>query len=481
MRLGKYKSSEAGGADAAASDGHGRHSLGSRRSLALLASLTLVLAASISLAAAGAFAPLLRAAPAPPAPPAPTITAHPADPTSQGTAHFTYADAQSGVSFQCQLDGASFAPCPAAGTSYGPLSERSHTFKVRAVMGSKTSSASSYSWTLDTTPPSASISTPAGVTLNGHDWGTHCPTHVAICGSAKDANGIGGVTISIQRDGGQWWGGSAFDQGSESFRTAALESPGRSSTRWSYSLPLPADGSYTIHVRASDQAGNKTSPAAQAIAHFTVDTTPPPVPTITAHPQSSTTSRSASFSFTDGEPGASLLCRRDGGRFARCTSPVSYGSLSLGAHTFQVQASDAAGNASAPATYSWTIVKEEKAAAGKPFTVTGNASGPLAPGVSRALAITLSNPNNVTIFVTALNASVASGSSKAGCDGPTNLALTQSNVSEANPLTIPANGQVTLPAGAVSTPQVLMKDLPVNQDACKGATFTFNYSGSAHS
>jgi hypothetical protein len=26
-----------------------------------------------------------------------------------------------------------------------------------------------------------------------------------------------------------------------------------------------------------------------------------------------------------------------------------------------------------------------------------------------------------------------------------------------------------------------MKNLPTNQDACKGATFTFSYSGSAHS
>jgi hypothetical protein len=59
--------------------------------------------------------------------------------------------------------------------------------------------------------------------------------------------------------------------------------------------------------------------------------------------------------------------------------------------------------------------------------------------------------------------------------------LTQSNVSTANPLAIPANGHVALPSGAVSAPQVLMKDLPVNQDACKGASFTFTYSGSAHS
>jgi hypothetical protein len=287
--------------------------------------------------------------------------------------------------------------------------------------------------------------------------------------------------ISIQRDGGQWWGGSSFDQGVESPRNATLDSPGRDSTRWSYSLRLPADGAYTIHVRATDDAGNKTSPAAQTSSHFAIDTTPPPTPAITAHPQATTTVRSASFSFSDSEHGVTLLCRRDGARFERCTSPTTYGTLALGSHSFQVQARDAVGNTSATASYSWTIVKEVKEAEGKPFTVSGNASGPLAPGVTRSLAITLTNPNNVAIIVTALSASIAAGSSKAGCDGPSNLQLTQSSISEANAVAIPANGHVTLPSGAVTAPQVLMKDLPVNQDACKGASFTFTYSGSAHS
>ncbi|HUA73347.1 MAG TPA: hypothetical protein VL988_01155 [Solirubrobacteraceae bacterium] len=476
MRLRRFDKSEERAAGAAG-EGDRRPTGSRRRFLVLPAALLLLLVAGVALAATR---PEPKP-PEPPAPPAPTIAARPSDPTSQNAAHFTYADAQSGVSFQCQLDNGSFASCPASGAGYGPLSERSHAFKVRAVAGSKTSAAASYSWTVDTTPPSASVSYPSAITLGAAEWGARCPDHTAICGSAKDAGGVAGVTISIQRDGGQWWGGSAFDQGSESFRAAALDHPGRNSTRWSYSLRLPADGSYTIHVRATDAAGNKTSAAAQAVAHFAVDTTPPPKPAITSHPESSTTSKSASFAFTEPEHGATLLCRRDGGRFARCTSPISYGGLSLGSHSFEVQARDAVGNTSAPASFSWAVVKEVKKEEGKPFTVGGGASAPLAPGVSRPLAITVTNPNNVAILVTALSAAVAPGSSKAGCDGPANLALTQSNVSEANPLTIPANGHVTLPSGAVSAPQVLMKDLPVNQDACKGATFTFTYSGSAHS
>jgi hypothetical protein len=449
-----------------------------RRTLLLLGSLTVMIVAGVSLAAAGAFAPPAKL----PDPPAPTVGAHPANPASQTSAHFSYADTQTGVGFQCQLDGAPFGACPAGGVTYsGPLAQGSHTFKVRALAGTKTSAASSSQWTIDTTAPTASVSHPSdGLTLTGASWGDRCPAHAAICGAAKDAHGVKTVAISIQRSGGAWWGGSAFDQPSEAFTTATLASVERDSARWSYALQLPVDGAYTVHVRATDAAGNATPAAAQAIARFTVDTTPPPVPAIAAKPDATTTARSATFAFGDEEHGARLLCRRDGARFSTCTSAKTYTSLSLGAHRFEVEATDAVGNTSAPAGYSWTIAKTVEAS-GKPFTVTGDASGSLAPGVTQPLAITLSNPNGVAIEVTSLTVAVAPGSTNAGCDGPANLQLTQSNVSSANPLAIAANGHVALPAAAISAPEVLMRNLSINQDACKNAAFTFTYSGSAHS
>jgi hypothetical protein len=36
---------------------------------------------------------------------------------------------------------------------------------------------------------------------------------------------------------------------------------------------------------------------------------------------------------------------------------------------------------------------------------------------------------------------------------------------------------VTLPAQGATTPTVTMLDLPTNQDACKGAIFSADYSG----
>ena len=451
-----------------------------RRALLLLGSLTVLLVAGVSLTASGAVGP--AKVPTPPDPPAPSIAAHPANPTNQSSAHFTYADGQSGVAFQCQLDGGSFNSCPTGGVSYaGPLAAGSHTFKVRALAGTKTSAASSFSWTVDTLAPTATISYPTdGLTMGGGDWGARCPAHASICGTARDAHGVQSVLLSVQRNGGKWWGGSAFDQSSEAFRTVTLTSSDQDSAHWSYALPIPADGSYTIHARAIDVAGNTTAATSQASAGFTIDTTPPPAPSISAHPEATTSSRAATFVFADSEPGAKLRCRRDGAGFATCTSPKSYGSLALGSHRFEVQAVDAVGNISVPTAFSWTIAKTVEES-GKPFTVSGNAYAALSPGTSQPLAITIVNPNNVPIQVTALTATVASGSSKAGCDGPTNLQVTQSNVSSTNPLTVPANGQLTLPSGAVAAPRVLMLDLSTNQDACKNASFTFTYSGSAHS
>ena len=137
MRRIGFKSSENRRAEADLLAGEG--AAHTRRLLLLLGSLTVVLVAGASLAAAGAFTPPAPPRPAPvPSPPAPAIVARPADPTNQSSAHFAYTDAQNGVSYECQLDGASFSSCPAAGVTYaGRLSDGSHSFKVRALSGAR--------------------------------------------------------------------------------------------------------------------------------------------------------------------------------------------------------------------------------------------------------------------------------------------------------------------------------------------------------
>src|SRR5207237_6852359 len=65
---------------------------------------------------------------------------------------------------------------------------------------------------------------------------------------------------------------------------------------------------------------------------------------ITSAPPAPSTSSSASFSFTATEAGSSFACQLDASAFAACASPKSYSGLADGGHTFQVRATDPAGN-----------------------------------------------------------------------------------------------------------------------------------------
>jgi len=137
---------------------------------------------------------------------------------------------------------------------------------------------------------------------------------------------------------------------------------------------------------------------------------------------------------------------------------------------------DAAGNISAGTFYSFKYEKKLPTS-GVPFTIQGSVSG-LSIGVWKPITVTISNPNSVTIFVSALTVAVSTNSGSGGCD-LSNFELQQSNVSTSLTVAVPADvDNFPLPAG-VNAPQLLLKNLPVNQDECKGKSFTLTYSGTA--
>ncbi len=79
---------------------------------------------------------------------------------------------------------------------------------------------------------------------------------------------------------------------------------------------------------------------------------------ITGRPQTITTSRTATFTFSNTsrvDAAPSETCALDRARFKPCRSDATYRSMNLGRHTFRVRAADYLGRTSPTATFTWTI------------------------------------------------------------------------------------------------------------------------------
>ena len=250
-----------------------------------------------------------------------------------------------------------------------------------------------------------------------------------------------------------------------------------------------SQGSHTFAVEATDAAGNTSNASSLT---WVVDTTPPPGPTIDSHPTDRSRSSDATLAFSDAEAGVTFECSLDGGAWMSCDSPQVYSSLTSGSHAFSVRAADTAGNRSGEASFTWRIVSASASStiggggnsvaqvSGINFKITGGVAS-LTMEQAKVIRLTLTNPNGKAIYVTALTVNASADSIPPGCESKTNLDITQSNASSANPIAIPAKGKVTL-TSAPRAPRVTLLDLPgVNQDACKNASFALTYSGSAHS
>lgn len=199
-----------------------------------------------------------------------------------------------------------------------------------------------------------------------------------------------------------------------------------------------------------------------------------PKPKITAHPDKASPSASAKFRFTARGRGRRFRCRLDGRAWSACSSPVTYTRLAVGTHSFSVRTAGRRGTHGRPARYRWQVLEP------RDFSISPQLSSleALYPGAAaQALPLTIANPNPVPILLTSLE--VRAAADPAGCPSGANLLLTGAGVSEGKPLTVPADGSVSLPAPGIAAPTIALRDLPANQDACQGARFPLAFSGRA--
>jgi outer membrane protein OmpA-like peptidoglycan-associated protein len=238
--------------------------------------------------------------------------------TTGPTAAFGFT-ADEASTYECRVDGGSWAACTSTKTLTG-LSSGSHTFEVRATdsSGNVDATPASYTWTVDATPPDT--------TLAGGPSGTVATAAAGFTFTADES----GSTFECKLDLGAW---------------ATCTSPA--------ALTGLADGSHTFSVRATDALGNVDgTPDSRT---WTVDTTAPDT-SITSGPTGAVATSTAAFGFTSPESGVTFECKRDAGGWTACTSPQSYSSLAEGAHSVAVRAVDGVGNADAtPATRAWSV------------------------------------------------------------------------------------------------------------------------------
>ena len=143
-------------------------------------------------------------------------------------------------------------------------------------------------------------------------------------------------TVECRVDSGSWGACTSVDGTSGSKAVSGL-----------------ADGSHAISVRQTDAAGNTSSIGTSA--SWTVDTTAPGVPAVTAGSIRAGVVRPA-ISFAPAEANGTFECKLDAGDWVACASPfVPTADLAVGTYTLRVRQTDAAVNVSDAASFDFAV------------------------------------------------------------------------------------------------------------------------------
>ncbi|MDQ3630269.1 MAG: phytase, partial [Actinomycetota bacterium] len=277
-----------------------------------------------------------------------TIDSGPSATTNSRSARLAFSSSEPGSTFECRLDAAAFAPCTSP-KDYADLADAQHTFEVRAIdaAGHVDPSPASRTWTVDGTAPTVSAVRPAE---DATDVARDALVEAELSEAMNPAT-LTSATFSLRREGA-----------GEDVPAAVAYDPATRRASLDPSADLESAATYTATLQggeggAKDAAGNPL--AADRTWSFSTsappDTTPPET-TVDSGPSGTTNSRSARLGFSSSEPGSTFECRLDAAAFAPCTSPTDYADLADGQHTFEVRATDAAGNADpSPASRTWTV------------------------------------------------------------------------------------------------------------------------------
>ena len=212
-------------------------------------------------------------------------------------------------------------------------------------------------------------------------------------------------------------------------------------------------GGTTLTCSATNGAGLTT----QRSVTVKIDRSAPDT-TITGGPSGTVTTGTASFTFSASEPGASFVCSLDGSAFQTCSSPQTYTGLADGSHSFQVRATDDAGNSDqTPAAQSWTVrasppnlklpgalTVEAASAAGAKVTYAVSADSSGEPIIADAIACSPPSGSTFPLGTTTVTCSVTNsyGVSASGSFTVTVVDTTAPRLTVPSAMTVVAAGPV---------------------------------------
>ncbi len=349
-------------------------------------------------------------------PPTAVIDAGPTGTTNDSTPTFEFHSSEAGSTFACSIDTgtASFAPCSGPGASHTPatpLADGTYTFRVRA------------------TDPAGNPGTPVTRSFTVNTAAPPAPTLTSTA-PASPANQNSPKLL------GSAAAGSQVSIYSTSGCTGTPLATGTAAELEAGITVTVADNSSTA-LRATATAAGNTSSCSAPLTY--VEDSAAPDTTITSGPTGTTNDSTPTFGFSSSETGSSFECRFDAVAFAPCSGPGATHTpttpLTDGEHSFEVRATDQAGNVDpSPSSRSFTI----------------NTVVPPAPTLTSTAPASPANQNSPKLLGSAAAGSQVSIYSTSGCTGTPLATGTAAELEAGITVTVADNSSTALRATATA-------------------------------
>lgn len=286
------------------------------------------------------------------APPAPDLGGIPPALNNIRFVSVTFSGAP-GNALQCSYNDGAFEQCSSP-WNLGPLGAGEHRVAVRQVdLAGNIGAVSSRSWFVDIDAPGVAQITSGPPAVTNQDNPTF-----EFAGEAE---------ASFE---------CRLDRGGTTGSWQACSSP------WTVSNATTNGFQYTLRVRQTDEAGNKSISEAQQT--WRLDKTPPVAPQVSGAPSGlvSTNRATVSFQVTGNETGSSFECSTNESAWIACQPPLQLVDLPEGPNSFSVRQVDWAGNRGPMTSSAWQV----KSFTRPPFITGGPA--PLTKGRANSVSFT---------------------------------------------------------------------------------------------